>query len=63
MYLPFRDTEALKCSNSHNINLNLPSVIAVVTSNHSKVESYATIVEYAFEKLVVDHANIWAARK
>ena len=57
-YLHFKDEEAFKCNSGYDIKLNLPSVIEVVISNCSKVEPYATIVEYAFERLAVVHANI-----
>ena len=50
MYSPFKDEEEL---NKFFNKLNRPSVIEVVTSKRSKVESYETIVEDAFERLIV----------
>ena len=58
MYFPFRDEEEVKYNNSYSNKLKWLSAVEFVTSNHSKVEPYATIVKDAFERLIVDHANI-----
>ena len=58
MHFLFRDEEELKYNDSYSNKINRASVIEVVKSNRSKVESYATIIEDAFKRLIVDHANI-----
>ena len=49
MYFPFRDEDVLRYNNINYNKLNRSSVIEVFTSNRSKVEPYATIVEDSFE--------------
>ena len=58
MYFLFRDEEKLKYNNNYSNKLNRPSFIKVATSNRIKVEPYATIVEVAFERLIVYHTKI-----
>ena len=58
MHFSFRNKEELRYNYSYSNKINRASVIEVVKSNRSKVEPYATIIEDAFERLIVDHANI-----
>ena len=47
--LPFRDEEVLRYNNINSNKFNRSSVVEVFTSNRTKVEPYATIVEDSFE--------------
>ena len=59
MYLPLRNENELKLNNSYAVKLNSSNVLEIINLNCIKVEPYASLVEYALERLSTNqNANI-----